>query len=311
VDAFWDEKPYVTPEQFREFSAPVVPLIRAGRFTLTAGEPFQALVQLAHYGPRYFDRAALTWRLNDSNGTAVASGTLTGASLATGHLHDIGQIEIATGRLACPAEYELLIELAGTDYRNRWSLWVFEPNLAGVTLPAIASLNEANLERIAAGETLILMPEPELLKPNAVLGHTTIFWNTLWTRGQEPHTLGLLNDTTHPLLQRFPARSHSDWHWWELTFRRRAFDIEGTPFRPIVRVIDDWNSNRDLVLVAEAAIGRGRLILCAVDIASGLGDRPVARSFRNALAAYAASPTAKVPEITVGAARAWWERVRA
>jgi hypothetical protein len=311
VDAFWDEKPYVTPAQFREFCAPIVPLVRAGRFCLSAGEPFLALVQLAHYGLHDLEGATLNWRLNDGVGTAVAQGTLTTASLATGHLHDIGHIEIATGRLACPAEYELVVELAGTEHRNRWSLWVFEPDLAATPLHAVGSLDTATLERIVAGETMVLMPEPDQLKPNAVLGHTTIFWNTLWTNGQEPHTLGLLNDTTHPILQRFPARRHADWHWWELTFRRRAFDLEGAAFRPIVRVIDDWNVNRDLVLVAEARIGKGRLILCAADIASHLGDRPVARSFRNALAAYAASPSAEVPEMTTGEVTAWWEATRA
>ena len=311
MDAFWDEKPYVTPAQFREFCAPIVPLVRAGRFSLSAGEPFRALVQLAHYGPRDLDGATLNWRLNDGAGTAIAQGTLTPAPLATGHLHDIGHIEMATDGLTCPAEYELVVELAGTDYRNRWSLWVFEPDLAATPLPAIASLDAATLERIAAGETMVLIPEPDQVKPNAVLGHTTIFWNTLWTNGQEPHTLGLLNDTTHPILQTFPARGHSDWHWWELTFRRRAFDVEGAAFRPIVRVIDDWNSNRDLVLVAEARIGKGRLILCAADIASNLGDRPVARSFRNALAAYAANPSAEVPELTTREVTAWWERTRA
>jgi hypothetical protein len=311
VDAFWDEKPYVTPTQFREFCAPIVPLIRAGRFSLTAGEPFRALVQLAHYGPQYLDGATLNWRLNDRDGAAVAAGTLTAGPLATGHLHDIGDIEIATGALSYPAEYELAIELAGTEYRNRWPLWVFEPRLAGAALPTIGSLDEASLERIAAGETLVLAPEPDRLKPNAVLGHTTAFWNTLWTNGQEPHTLGLLNDTAHPVLRNFPARTHSDWHWWELTFRRRAFDIEGAPFRPIVRVIDDWNRNRGLVLVAEARIGSGRLILCAADLASDLEGRPAARSFRNALAAYVADPSADAPEITVSEARAWWERIRA
>jgi hypothetical protein len=76
-------------------------------------------------------------------------------------------------------------------------------------------------------------------------------------------------------------------------------------------VIDDWNRNRDLVLVAEARIGSGRLILCAADLTSDLEGRPAARSFRNALAAYAADPSAEAPEVTVSEARAWWERMRA
>jgi hypothetical protein len=311
VDAFWDEKPYVTPAQFREFCAPVVPLIRSESFALDAGKPFRALVQLAQYGPSDLEDATIGWSLNDLHGTSVAAGSLTAAQLPTGHLHDIGQIEIATEGLPSPSEYELVVELTGTEYRNRWPLWIFETEIAETALPVINSLDSTALERIAAGETLVLMPEPGQLEPNAALGFTTVFWNTLWTNGQEPHTLGLLNDIDHPVLRRFPARTHSDWHWWELTFHRRAFDIENMPFRPIVRVIDDWNTNRDLVLVAEARIGKGRLILCAIDITSDLDGRPAARSFRNALAAYVASPSAKAPELTAAEAEAWWERIRA
>lgn len=137
-----------------------------------------------------------------------------------------------------------------------------------------------------------------------------MFWNTLWTSGQEPHTLGLLNDTGHPVLQSFPSKRHSDWHWWDLTFHRRAFDIAGVPFRPIVRVIDDWNENRDLALLAEARIGQGRLVLCAADIETNLQGRPGARSFRNALAAYVTSPNAEAPDVTAAEVGAWWDRIR-
>jgi hypothetical protein len=143
-----------------------------------------------------------------------------------------------------------------------------------------------------------------------VLGHTAVFWNTLWTSGQQPHTLGLLNDTAHPVLQSFPSKRHSDWHWWDLPFHRRAFNIAGVPFRSIVRIIDDWNENRDLALLAEVKIGKGRLILCAADIESNLQGRPVARSFRNALAAYAANPSAEAPEVTSAEVGAWWDRIK-
>jgi hypothetical protein len=308
VDAFWDEKPYVTPEQFREFTAPIVPLLRADRFVLTRDEAFTAQVQLAQFGPRDLDAVTLTWQVLDKNGAEQARGSLAASGLATGHLHDIGEIRIETGALDGSA-YTVLVTVDGTEYRNRWSIWVFEPagNLA--PLQIVTALDDDAVARLAAGETVVLAPEPSTLRPNAELGHTPIFWNTLWTRGQAPHTLGLLNDTGHGLFRHFPADSHSDWHWWELTHRRRAFDIEGTPFKPIVRVIDDWNHNRDLVLLAEAQIGPGRLIICAIDLVHGLENRPVARAFRKALALHAASPAIPSAELTSETVAAWWTRV--
>ena len=309
VDAFWDEKPYITPDQFREFCAPIVPLIRAKSFVLSPGDSFAAEVQLAHYGPLDLDGARLTWSLL-ADGQTMRTGNLTSGPLATGTLHDVGTIEFAAAGLPTPARFELVVSLDGTDYRNRWSLWTMAAE-APAPLPIVTTLDQATLDRIANGETIVFAPPPDAMQPNSVIGHTAAFWNTLWTGGQQPHTLGLLNDTAHAVFQHFPADSHTDWHWWELTFHRRAFDMAGLPARAVVRVVDDWNTNRDLQLLSELRIGSGRLILCGFDLASDLGSRPVARTFRQALARYLAQPDADAPQASPDAVLLWWQGVAA
>jgi hypothetical protein len=131
---------------------------------------------------------------------------------------------------------------------------------------------------------------------------------TLWTQGQAPQTLNLINDVALAVYADFPARAHADWHFWDLTHRRRPFDIADTGFAPKIRVIDDWFTNRDLALVAEAQLGKGRLLLCAADIESDLAARPVALAFRNALAYHAAKRDAKAPNMTRARVQAWWQR---
>lgn len=309
VDAFWDEKPYISPAQFREFCAPIVPLIRAKTFILSPDETFSAELQLAHYGPTDLDSADITWSLR-ADGATVRTGTLTSGPLATGNLHDISTISFDIAGLPAPARYELLVEIDGTDYRNRWSLWA----MAGenpADLPIVTTLDQATLDRIANGETIIFAPSPGAMKPNSVIGHTAAFWNTLWTGGQQPHTLGLLNDTTHGVFEHFPADTHTDWHWWELTFHRRAFDMAGLPARAVVRVVDDWNTNHDLLLLSELRIGAGRLILCAFDLTSDLATRPVARTFHQALARYIEKPAGDAPQSSPNAVLTWWQGVAA
>ena len=107
----------------------------------------------------------------------------------------------------------------------------------------------------------------------------------------------------------FPAATHSDWHLWDLTYRRRAFDVANVPFKRIIGVVDDWNKNRDLMIVAEAQVGAGRLILCAADIVSDLERRPVARTFRAALSRHASNPSQNTPAVSVDVIRDWWARV--
>jgi hypothetical protein len=309
VDAFWDEKPYISPARFSEFCAPIVPLIRTEKFVLSRDDSFAAQVQLAHYGPADLDSASLTWSLI-GKGETLRSGLLSTGPLATGHLHDIGTITFPAAGLETPARYELVVALDGTDYRNRWGVWTML-GAATADLPLVTTLDRSTLDRIANGETIVFAPSPDAMVPNSVIGHTAAFWNTLWTGGQQPHTLGLLNDTTHGVFDHFPSDSHTDWHWWELTFHRRAFDMAGLAARAVVRVVDDWNTNRDLQMLSELRIGEGRLILCAFDLASDLANRPVARTFRQALAGYIAQASAEAPQSTPQAVLDWWQGVAA
>ncbi|MCD7059564.1 sugar-binding domain-containing protein [Pelagibacterium xiamenense] len=311
VDAFWDPKPYVSAEEFSEFCAPVVPLVRARGFVVEQGEHFDADVQIAQFGAVDLDQARLHWQLMDADGV-VAEGFIEAGNLATGHLHDTGSVSIDTANLPAARRYELVISVAGTGYRNRWGVWVMPANKPAPDLAIVAELDDTILAAVAEGETVVFQPAPEAMKPNAALGHTAAFWNTLWTQGQEPHTLGLLNENTHPALVGFPVDRHSDWHLWELTYRRRALDVAGLDVGPIMRVIDDWNTNRDLMLLGEVSVGRGRLILSAIDLTHDLANRPVAGCLRASLAVYAADPgKPAAPEVTADELRTWWQGVAA
>lgn len=307
VDAFWDEKPYVTPDRFRQFCAPTVPLLRAKSFVIRHGMAFAADLQLAHYGATDLPAHALDIALLDRNGAVVEALSRDIAALSTGALHDIGALSLPTEALA-EGLYQL--ELSGPGYANRYELAVVAARQAA-PLAIVDALDVEILARIAGGETLVLAPPPEAIKPNAALGHTVVFWNTLWTDNQPPHTLGLINDLDHALFERFPALPHTSWHQWELTHGRRAFEVSGLPARHLIRVIDDWNSNRDLALLAEIGIGAGRLLLCAVDIDSDLDQRLVAAQLRAALADYAAGPAEQAPRLTPEAVLAWWQGARA
>jgi len=69
-------------------------------------------------------------------------------------------------------------------------------------------------------------------------------------------------------------------------------------FRPLVQVIDDWNTNRKLGLVFEARVAGGKLLVCSIDLTSDLAERPVARQMLHSLLDYADSP-AFAPKQTI------------
>lgn len=298
VDAFWQDKPYDDRDAFARFCGPVVPLIRAEGFVFTQGEIFSARAELSCFSADDLPAGNATWQLRDASGATCAEGQLPHGALATGDLHDLGQITIDTSGLA-QGQYRLHLSAGGGE--NSWDLWVFAAGKAD--LPITTTLGAAEIARLEAGETLVFCPAPDQITPNAELGHTVVFWNTVWTNGQPPTTLGLINRLEHPVFAQFPAEQASGWHQWELTHGRRAFDLAGLGFGRIIDVIDDWNSNRDLALLAEARVGKGHLVLCAVDLTSP--DRPVAAALARALQATITTPQPDVPAISPAALRDW------
>jgi hypothetical protein len=182
---------------------------------------------------------------------------------------------------------------------NDWDLWVYPPAVNTAVPLGITVANELNEAALAAlnsgGKVLLLIP-PERVAPDkkrgkVALGFSSIFWNTAWTQQQAPHTLGILCDPKHPLFAAFPTDFHSNWQWWYLTSRAGAMILDDFPaaLQPSVQVIDDWFTARKLGLVVEARLGKGRLVICSVDLENDLAGDPVRRQFRHSLLRYMSS----------------------
>jgi hypothetical protein len=146
------------------------------------------------------------------------------------------------------------------------------------------------------------MPRAEEVRTESTIGFSSVFWNTAWTRGQAPHTLGILCDPTHPAFADFPTEYHSNWQWWELIHGSAAMVLDYLPgaLRPLVQPIDTWFENRRLGLLFEARIGRGALLVCSMDLHSDLDGRLVARQMRHSLLRYMSSDQFR-PRVSVDA----------
>lgn len=299
LDAFWEEKGYVTPAEFLRFCGPTVPLARLARRVFTTEETLTADVDVAHYGRASLTGVASSWRLLDDTGRSVAHGTLPTADLALG-VGPLGRLELPLAKLAAPARYRFEVSVPTPDGPavNDWALWVYPPppdsDAGGPDgVRVVDQLDAATRSHLEAGGAVLLTIPPGRVAPDpehgpVALGFSSIFWNTAWTNRQAPHTLGILCDPAHPALAGFPTAFHSDWQWWYVLRHAGAMRLDDLPqrLRPIVQVIDDWVTNRKLGLVWEARVGRGRLLVTSVDLTGELD--PVRRQLRQSLLAYAA-----------------------
>jgi hypothetical protein len=55
---------------------------------------------------------------------------------------------------------------------------------------------------------------------------------------------------------------------------------------PLIQPIDTWFENRRLALLFEAKIGKGKLMICSIDLDSDLINRPIASQLKQSILKY-------------------------
>jgi hypothetical protein len=97
-----------------------------------------------------------------------------------------------------------------------------------------------------------------------------------------------LCDPNHPALASFPTEYHSNWQWQDAMSHSGAINLSSLPadLKPIIRVIDDWFTNRPLAILFEARVGKGRILVSGIDLTTGLDQRPEAQQLLFSLKKY-------------------------
>ncbi|MCB1123033.1 MAG: beta-galactosidase, partial [Verrucomicrobiae bacterium] len=197
--------------------------------------------------------------------------------------------------------------------QNGWNVWLYPKDLhsePGGEFVTVSELNSHALETLENGGTVLLQIPKNRVRGDeegqVKLGFSSIFWNTAWTRGQAPHTLGILCNPKHPALSAFPTDFHSDWLWWYVITNSAAMILDGLPpeLRPIVQVVDDWFQARRLGLVFEARVGKGRLVVSSIDLDA---DNPVVSQLRKSLYDYLSEKPGQLVEVDVEDIRLLYE----
>jgi hypothetical protein len=287
-----------------------VPLIRLPKLVYQSDETLKARAEIAHFGPNELSGIVPEWTITDPSGHVVSSGRLEKTTIPPGNGWQLGEIVVPLNTFEQPVK--LTIHLKVSDFENSWDIWVYPAKLpeTGTGILVTRNLDARALEVLNKGGKVLLTPKKGSLKPeaggNIATGFSSIFSNTAWTSKQAPHTLGVLCNPNHPALAAFPTEYHSNWQWWDAMSHTDAIVLSNFPseLRPIVRIIDDWFTNRPLAMIFEANTGKGKIIVCGVDLLTDLDNRPEARQLLYSLKSYMAgdrfSPALQVEAEKIG-----------
>lgn len=295
LDPFWDSKGYVEGKEYSTFCNNTVPLIRFPKMVWLNNETLHAPLEIAHFGEAPMKSANIVWSVTTTDNRLLKKGGFT-KDLPIGNTIAIGDIDYPLSGISEPTQLVVTAQVENTPIHNFWNIWVYPATKPQVSqLPYMTTkLDHTALSKLNNGENVLLLSHGQVLPQKGgdiAVGFSSIFWNTAWTRGQAPHTLGVYCDAKHPALASFPNEGYTDYQWWDLVSACNAMVLDDFPagFRPVVHLVDDWFTNRKLGLLFEAKVGQGKLMVCSADLQSKLNERPAAAQFRQSILEYMSS----------------------
>lgn len=297
LDCFWESKGYITAEQYSRFCGPTVPLARMEKMVFTNDQTFEAIIDVAHYGPTDITVSPVCY-VRDDTGRVLKTIAMEKKAVPTGGLTNLGTITLPLAEFQKAQKLNLEIALDNLNIANDWNFWVYPAVLPANDAKSIhitETMDEKTAEILNTGGKVLLMPQAYRLKAETFGTFKPVFWNLITFPNRREHTLGILCDTKQPALADFPTDYYSNWQWQDLLARSNPIildDIDGS-IEPMVRVIDDWNRCRKLAILFEVALGKGKLLICSIDLNSDLENRPVARQLRYSLLNYMQSDAFK------------------
>ena len=302
LNAFMEPKGICTEREWRQWCAPVVPLLIADRFCFTNQEGIRAWIQVANYSGESLNGKTLCWQLT-SNSKGVASGNILLPS--TEGLFTAGELCIDLSAFDKPTKLQLSLSIGETEYfgapyHNTYDLWVYPAWSDLSKLESLVmvtnELNDIAIGQLQKGKSVLLMPDSTDLCVGGLF--TTDYWNyrmfkTISENNKKPvspGTLGILTDPNHPIFNGFPTEMHTNWQWFPIIKASHPMILDNTSpdYRPIIQVIDNVERNHKLGLVFEFQVDKGKLLVCMADLEAAT-SYPEGRAFYRSILEYMTS----------------------
>lgn len=300
LDAFWEEKGYTKPEEFRAFCGDTVLLARFPSYVWKNTDRLSLPIEVCHFGKADLRQADVHWKMYQNSDDSVKiykCGSIHRDEIKTGENTSLGVIELD---FADVAESSCLrFEMSLGEICNHWNLTVFcnkaknkETDVSETPLRKVLytkSWTEAKTG-LALGKSVVYTPWlSDLDYECPPLSVRNVFWNSqmgpTWGR-----SLGLVVQEAHPIFKSFPTEESGGWQWEDILNQARGFHMKDfEQMTPIVRAIDDWNRSLPLGLLFEARVGKGKLLVVSANLEGEFDKRPAAYTLKQAILQYAAS----------------------
>ena len=275
LDPFWEEKGYVTKEEFKQFNNETVPLLRINKRVFESGEEIKAELEFAHFGKETLKDVPVYVKMIDEEGSIYAQKSCVMPDFPQRKNIVCMEIAFQTEIILRPKQYQIKAGIEGTDIQNSWNVWVYPREREEQAKDVIYTKDwqEAKTGLLQGRKVLFTPTQMQLSYKCPPLSFKSIFWNAQMGPTYR-RMMGIVCDETHEALRAFPTKSYADWQWEEILDNAVGINLETLPeLTCIVRVIDDWNRNYPLGLVFECRVGEGKLLVTGADLEASISGK--------------------------------------
>jgi len=272
LNPFWEEKGYCEASDFNQFCNDTVLLARLPKRYYHQEEVLQVTVDLYNFSSTDYGDSLVTVSLKDELGHALCRHVLSIPAEKGGRgLQEISTVSLPLFGLRAPACYKLETELQENSISNSWNIWIY-PSQSKIIEGDVLRCSNPSEAILALRENrrVLLTAPPSTILSEVEAGFSSVFWNTSWTEGQAPHTLGMCCNSKHPVFGDFPTENHGDWQWWEPIHDGGAMILDDLPreIEPLIQPIDTWFRSHKLAYLFECRCGGGSLMVSSMNLDS-------------------------------------------
>lgn len=283
LNAFWESKGIEEPSWFRQFCAPIVPLANFEKAVYEEGDIFKASILLANYAD-WNNEWTFSWNITDGD-NVIAEGAMSYDIIQNG-INTIGDIAVKLPASGKARKLNFNVKIPNTSYSNSWNIWVYpkKDSLNMGEVVATADLETAKKE-LKKGKKVLFSPVLD-----SISGTKSKFVPVFWSPVHFPNeagAMGILCDPSHPALGEFPNDGHTDWQWWYPIKNSVFMDLSNiSGISPIIEMVDNFTTNRQLGLIFETKVGEGSLIFSSINLLTEENIDPATRQLLRNLLSY-------------------------
>lgn len=270
LNAFYENKGFIAPEQFRQFCGDVVPLFKAKRI-FTNDEILEAELALYDFGEVRIAEPEYTVVIRDGSSVFYQCTT-----------RDT-KIRVPLGGIRKPTLLTVALEVEG--YRNEWRIFVFmasseESGALSDRVRYVRTDEELGEISRCGGHAVVT---GECFKNPVKGSFIPVFWSPVYF--PTTRSCGAVIDEKHPVFRNFPTGRYPDYQWKRLMENAVGMDVAafGKDARLIVETVPNFADNTQYSPLFEMRVGEAWLLFCGFDLD---GAYPEARQLKQSIENY-------------------------